>query len=298
MFLNNNSSRRTAHRLSVSVAAATVAGLGLAGSASAAGPTAPFTAFDKCPYTNTAVQSCLRTSVTSGSFKLGNAAVPINTSILLQGGFSRTGDGPNDFKFYDAVGAKTLQEVPLDVPGGLLGLVIPSEITSIPILGPLFTAAVNSVNGVTATAQKVGPIGFSFDNFNSGAGPAVSLPIRVHLENPFLGAKCYIGSADNPVTLNLTTGTTSPAAPNTPITGSSGTISFTDYGLESTGASLVDNAFGAPGASECGPFGFRWAVTPIVNLKEGLPASPGKNTAIMTGDLKLADASQVAASAQ
>ena len=269
-----------------------------ASAASAAGPTGDYVDFAHCPYTNTDVTTCLYSQTTSGSFKLGNANVPINQTILLQGGFRRVGTTAN-YQFYNAVGADTLQKVPLEVPGGLTGLVDRDAIRAIPLLGPIFDAAVNAVNGVTATAELVGPVGFSFANFNLQSGTAISLPIRIHLENPFLGSTCYIGSSSNPVTLNLTTGTTAPPAPNTPITGTSGVTELLPGGITKKSAlSLVDNAFAAPGASDCGPWGFQWAVTPIVNLKEGLPAAAGKNTAIQTGNLKLAGAAAVRNSVQ
>jgi hypothetical protein len=281
--------RRVAMASAIGIASA----VAMASSAVAADPPAPYTDFKNCPYTNLDVQTCLYSQTTSGSFKLGNADVPINKTITLQGGFRRIGTTA-DYQFYNAVGAKTLAEVPLDVPGGLTGLVVPSQITAIPILGPLFTAAVNSVNGVTATAQLVGPVGFSFANFNLSSGTAISLPIKIHLENPFLGSSCYIGSNSNPVTLNLTTGTTAPPAPNTPITGTPGLTQIQPGGITAkNGLSLVDNSFTAPAAQDCGPWGFRWAVTPIVNLKEGLPAAAGKNTAIQSGNLKLASATTV-----
>ena len=61
------------------VAAAVMAGaLGVsASSASAAAPTGDYVNFKYCPYTNTAVQTCMYSKVTSGSFTLGNASVPI-----------------------------------------------------------------------------------------------------------------------------------------------------------------------------------------------------------------------------
>jgi hypothetical protein len=48
--------------------------------------------------------------------------------------------------------------------------------------------------------------------------------VKVRLENPFLGSECYVGSNSSPVVLNLTTGTTSPPAPNKPIKGTVGNI--------------------------------------------------------------------------
>jgi hypothetical protein len=78
---------------------------------------------------------------------------------------------------------------------------------------------------------------------------AVQLPVKVHLENPFLGSSCYIGSNSSPIVINLTTGTTSPPPPNTPIKGSKGTIEVAGEGAIDIFRknSLVNNSFAARG---------------------------------------------------
>ncbi len=269
-------------------AASMVAVLGVsASSASASAPTGDFVNFKNCPYTNTAVDSCLYSKVTSGSFTLGNASVPITaaTPIVFQGGFSVD---PNTFEttFYSAVGADSLVKQPIKVPGGLIGLVDTGGFSG--LLISLFNAAVASVNDVTATAELAGAPKFDYFSFIIGAGTTLELPLRIHLENPFLGPNCYIGSSTTPVRLKLTVGTTAPPAPNSPITGSVGTISQNSGGSVTTasGATLVDNAFSVPAASNCGYLlPDMLVITTAVNLKEGLPAPAGKNTAIMTGDV-------------
>jgi hypothetical protein len=274
--------------------------LGVSGSAMAAAPTGSYTDFKYCPYTNPALTQCVYSRTTSGSFKLGNATVPITSStpLTLQGGLIDPGDGSPQ-TFVPAVGADSLVKVPLQVPGGLIGLVDTGGFGG--ALIALFNAAVASVNDVTATAEQVGTITFSAANTLSQSGTAVGLPVRIHLENPFLGSNCYIGSAANPVQLNLTTGTTSPPAPNTPISGTHGTLSFTDDFTitKLTGIKLVDNSFSAPAASGCGfTFLDQLLITAAVNLKEGLPSAAGNNAAILQGDTKLAGAAAVVASVQ
>ena len=76
------------------------------------------------------------------------------------------------------------------------------------------------------------------------------MPVKVHLENPFLGKTCFVGSSTSPIIWNLTTGTTNPPAPNNQITGTAGKIEFLEEGriLEAKGAKLVDNAWSAPEA--------------------------------------------------
>jgi hypothetical protein len=236
--------------------------------------------------------------VTSGSFKLGNASVPITaaTPVVFQGGFTVN---PDTFvtTFYPAVGADTLVKQPIKVPGGLIGLVDTGGFGG--FLISLFNAAVASVNDVYATAELAGSPKFDYINFVVGSGTALELPLRIHLENPFLGSNCYIGSSSTPVRLKLTIGTTAPPPPNTPITGSIGTISQNSGGTVTTsnGAKLVDNAFSVPAASNCGYLlPDRILITAAVNLKEGLPAAAGKNTAIMQGLVSNAVRGEVQAS--
>jgi len=271
------------------VAAATSAvALAASSSAMAAAPTGDYARFKYCPYANTSVLQCVYSKISSGSFTLGNASVPITSSnpIVLQGGIGPgdpdTGENP---WFNAANGGDTLSRTPLDVPGGLIGLVSTGGWSG--LLIDLFNAAVHSVNGVTATAELAGGIRFNATNILGGDGTGLTLPIKVHLQNPFLGANCYIGSNSNPVTLRLTTGTTAPPAPNRPITGNIGDTQFNpDFTITTTtGLKLVDNAFAAPAASDCGYLLLdKLLITAGVNAREGLPAAAGKNTAIQQGD--------------
>jgi hypothetical protein len=278
---------------------AAVAMLGLSGSAVAATPTGQWAPFKYCPYTNPSVTQCLLSTTTSGSFKLGNATVPItaSTPITLQGGLINTVSGTQTF--VNAVGADSLSKTKLKVPGGLIGLVDTGGFSG--ALISLFNAAVAAGNDVYATAELVGTPTFDLNNILTSSGVGLGLPVRVHLENPFLGSGCYIGSSSNPVQLNLTTGTTAPPAPNTPITGAPGTLSFSDDAsiVTDSGLKLVNNSFSAPAASNCGFLLLdKIVITAAVNLKEGLPAAAGKNTAILGGTTAIASAPDVASSAQ
>ncbi|HMJ35012.1 MAG TPA: hypothetical protein VK501_13955 [Baekduia sp.] len=281
----------------LAVAAVAAVGLSVAASSAVADPSGDYAQFKYCPYTNPAVASCVYSVTDSGSFTLGSGTVPITsaTPIVLQGGIPDAASGSTTF--YDAVGADTLSKTKLEVPGGLLGLMDTGGFTG--ALISAFNDAVAAVNDVYATAELVGPVTFDLNSLFAEDGTAVGLPIRVHLENPFLGPDCYIGSASDPITLHLTTGTTSPPGPNTPISGTAGTISFNDDYTITTdaGVKLVDNAFAAPAASNCGTtLVDKLLVTAAVNLKQGLPAAAGKNTAIQQGTSKLAGAAAVAAS--
>jgi hypothetical protein len=292
---------RKSFRTAVLTAVASAVVLGASSSAMAAGPTGEFVPFKYCPYQNAAVQTCVKSVTTSGSFKLGTATVPITaaTPITLQGGLSAN-PTTGATTFYNAAnGGVTLSSTPLNVPGGLLGLINPGGFFG--LLEQAFENAISSANGVTATAELVGPVGFDFLAFVTANGPAVTLPIRVHLENPFLGPSCYVGSASNPITLKLTSGTTTPPAGVAPITGSLGTFQASPSGQVSNaiGNKLVDNAFSVPAASNCGFLLLdKLLITAAVNLKEGFPSAAGKNVAILQGDTSLTAAQAVRDSVQ
>jgi hypothetical protein len=124
----------------------------------------------------------------------------------------------------------------------------------------------------------------------------------VHLENAFLGPKCYIGSSSKPVQVELTTGVTSPPEPNLPIEGSVGEVEFKEEGALTIikKNSLVNNSFSAPTAEGCGEqilFGiFTGAIDSAVNAELGLPSAAGHNTAVLNGTLENALGSAVLAS--
>jgi hypothetical protein len=167
-------------------------------------------------------------------------------------------------------GAPELSKTPLVLPGGLLGIELLGNLTE-----------------VTVTAEMAGPIKMFLAHALEGKGVAASLPIKAKLDNLLLGPSCYIGSDSEPISLNLTTGTTNPPPPNTPITGDPGITHLNFYGhLEQSHVSLVDNAFSSPGANGCGGPVIELVVDPSVDLKAGLPSPAGENTAIMNGEVQ------------
>jgi hypothetical protein len=158
----------------------------------------------------------------------------------------------------------------------------------------------NGLTGVTATTELAKPasnIGINTTHLINGVGTALSLPVKVKLDNPLLGSACYIGSSASPITLNLTSGTTSPPAPNKPISGNAGKLEFKDElnFIEITNNKLVDNAFAAPAASGCGGL-LAPVLDPIINAKLALPSAAGKNTAIQNNRVRQAVAEAVVAS--
>jgi hypothetical protein len=95
----------------------------------------------------------------------------------------------------------------------------------------------------------------------------------------------------------LTTGTTSPPGPNSPISGKVGKVEFKNgFALTVIKENeLVNNSFAAPEAEGCGGI-FSFLIDPLVDAKLGLPSTAGHNTAVLGGTLKDANATAVKAS--
>lgn len=250
-------------------------------------PTGEYAQFDDCPLSNPAVTRCLFSESSSGFFTIGNKTVPLKNPVKLQGGLDEI---LFPTKFYPAEDGNSLPPVAQPVPGGLLGITAPSWWPS--FLRELFNETINNgFTGVTATVEVTSQTGIEIHPFNllTQSGTALSLPAKIKLSNPFLGSNCYIGSNSNPVVLALTTGTTSPPPPNTPITGNPGTVSLNGSETIATfsGGKLVNNSFAAPGASGCGGL-FSFLVDPFVNEIVGVPSAAGHNTAVLEGKIQIA----------
>jgi hypothetical protein len=297
--MNKMVDRNRRRKLGVVLVLAAAAVALMAPAAFAGPPTGKYAVFSDCPLTATNVNQCLYSTTTSGEVKLGSAAVPISKTIILQGGVAEN-PTTGEESFVGAVDGNTLVKTALPVPGGLLGLVKCNEISNSYEREVCEWVFENSLTGVTATTELAAPassIGINEGNLIGGTGVALSLPVKVKLENPLLGSECYIGSNEHPIVLNLTTGATKPSLPNKEIKGKKGTFEFSDggnYAIDN-GVSLVENNFAAPGAEGCGGF-FSFLLDPILNAKEGLPAAAGNNTAILNDPVQIASAEAVLAS--
>ncbi len=284
----------------LALAIVSLAALGFAAPALAKKPTGAFANFGGCPTKTAGVNLCVFAQTTSGEFKIKKTEVPITKTITLQGGIIETESGAETW-VNAANGYETISKTPQTVPGGLLKIVAPKGWPE--ILQYLFNEFINKgITGVTATTELVGNITINRSALFTGAPDALNLPVRVHLENEFLGPSCYVGSKAHPVNVELTTGTTSPPLPNEPITGSLGEIEIKEEGtlviLKKN--SLVNNTFAAPEAEGCGSqilFGlFTGLVDDAVDSELELPSVSGNNTAVLKGTLENASAAAVIAS--
>jgi len=250
--------------------------------------TGNYTRFAQCPYSNLEVKKCLYSTTTSGEVVLGSKKVPIVNPVVLQGGTLKGVEGYA--QFVAASNGVTLSKAPQPVPGGLAGLVNCKEISEPFLRFSCELTFENGLTGVNSTLELARPaseIVVSENNLGGEIGTALKMPVKVHLENPFLGSNCYVGSSSSPIIWNLTSGETSPPEPNKPIKGDTGEAEFLEEGriLELKGATLVDNAWSAPGTSGCGGFLVELLLDPVVNASAGLPAAAGKNTAVLNNDI-------------
>jgi len=281
-------------RIATVLFAAALIALGLTGTAQAK-LTGNFTRFAQCPFSNLEVKRCLYATTESGEVVLGSKKVPIVNPVVLQGGAGAVDEETFNQHFFGASNGVTLSKAAQPVPGGLAGIVNCKAISE-PFLR--FSCELTFENGLTGLnstlelAKPASEIVLNEVNLIGEEGTALKLPVKAHLENPFLGSNCYVGSSSSPLIWNLTTGKTSPPKPNEPITGSPGTFKTLESGtiLEAKGNKLVDNAWSAPGATGCGGFLVELLLDPIINAASGLPASAGHNTAILNNTVFVASA--------
>lgn len=241
--------------------------------------TAPgYEAFAGCPSPeeNPAIGACFTTKIKSGHFKMGSKTVPIENPITFSGGWNSALQVS-----YNSKGG--LSKARQKVPGGVIGLT-----------GLTWLAELLGSNALTlyATTELAGTA-------SAPIQPPITLPIKVHLENPVLGSHCYVGSESEPILLKLITGTTNPPPPNEPITGVNPTLKedpTRPHVVLAENGTFVDNSFAAPAAHGCvlTLFGFLPVnIDGLVNSQSGLPSPAGTNETVQTADTALVETQYV-----
>ncbi|HEY3684686.1 MAG TPA: hypothetical protein VGL93_16750 [Streptosporangiaceae bacterium] len=277
-----NSVRRRRRALGVSGAVVAVLAVGaLASPASAATLKGAWAPFDRCPVDaasmlaadgQNTVASCNVADSPNGSIKLGNATATtgdtnLQFGLLVPSSGSATMVAP-------AGGAAV--SAPVSIPGGLLGLMCPSNV---PVISQICDGITNStLNKVTATVQPAGdPSGFSLGAGTSVGQPILTMPVKIKLSNPFLASTCSIGTDSDPIVLK-------------PQNESAPAVSFLRFDADGTpdtagamGATVLkgtlrDDTFAVPAAKNCGLAG---VIDLAVNLKEGLPSKSGDNHLVL-----------------
>jgi len=246
--------------------------------------TGEFERFNFCPSTTSGVVKCIVAVTNGGEITLGKKKTPIINKVTLQGGIDEANEETNISAFVGATNGITLSKTPQPVPGGLLGIVPPEKSPAlVKLLSKFFFE--NELTGINATLELAKPASeIQISNYNLlvEEGLAMKLPVKVHLENPFLGSSCYVGSSSKPIIWNLTTGPTSPLAPNVSIHGKAGFAELKEKSeiIELTENELVENAWAAPEATGCGGI-LSFLVDPVIDGQIGLPASDGNNTSVL-----------------
>lgn len=207
-------------------------------------------------------EKCVDIQNRSGNLNIKGFNVPLGESLEIRG--KLTADGRGGFNFTPPAGTNGFFATPVPVPGGLLGIEwIPG----------------NTVLAITELAGTSSNIHIDIETLS------IRIPVKVRLVNLLLGMDCHIGTTSNPVNLNLITGTTSPPAPNRPISGRVGTPSFDGRTITFRGNLNVENSFAVPGATECG-LGLG-LINSLVNLRLRLPSAAGNNSIEVVNDVAL-----------
>jgi len=238
---------------------ATVACLVFAGTASAVFPN-----FSDCPLRERG-NGCVDIRNTSGNLRIKEFNVPLHESLEIRGGLRATETGNT---FVPPRGTTGFFATPVPIPGGLLGI-------NFPIPG----------NEVLAITELAGPPSSIHVEIGD---QSIRMPVKVRLINFLLGMDCHIGTNSRPVTLTLITGTTSPPAPNRPISGRLGAFSAEgtaegDIVVRFIGNVNVENSFAVPGATECG-LGLG-LINSLVNAKLRIPSAGGNNSIEVTNNV-------------
>lgn len=280
-------STRTRLRAALVCAATAVTALVAAGPSSAATLNGGWAPLNRCPVDDPAmlaadgqqtIAQCLAASSQSGSITLGKVTAPVGATDLQLG----LVEDANTFTFSAIAGqGGALQAAPSRVPGGLLGVVLPSQVPQ-PLRGALQKLLDEGPLGVTATVEPAGPP-TDIDPFAALVPnqPIVTLPVKIHLKNVLLGSKCYIGSEKDPIVLRPENvggeqqsaitifdadGTPDPAG------------AFLDIGV--TGSDFGDDSFAVPRAHGCGPLGLG-LLDSAVDAQVGLPSPAGANRLVL-----------------
>jgi hypothetical protein len=282
--MTDNYKRLASIRRSVVVMAMAFASLLIAlsaASSASAQPKGEYAVFAECPTSNPELSACIVARAESGSITFGNTTVPIVNTQTLQGGFIDEESGA--MQFVAAAKGNTLPKTPQKVPGGLLGIKC-NEISNEGLRKACEAIFENKLTGVYATIELAAPasdIYLNEENLEAEMGTALSLPVKVKLENPLLGSECYIGSNASPIVVPLTTGTSGS------LKGKLGEIGTRAEGriLVISNDSLVNNTIAVPGVTGCGGI-FAPILDKIIDAKLGIPAAAPTNKVILNGTLE------------
>lgn len=239
--------------------------------------------FNRCPVTSPAMlkasgtkntPDCVASSSASATIKIGNLA-PVTSQSDLQFGLLSNSSG---FKIISPSEGSE-QSAPVSEPGGLSGLICPSTNPTVAHICKELSKN-GKLNKVTATLESAGyASNFSLDAGLSSGIPIVTLPVKIHLQNSFLGPNCFIGTHANPIILHPENATTPSVSAESFDGNGTPDPSGVMTAIFSTGGTQQDTSFSVPAATNCGTGG---KLTKPINRKAGLPAVTGKNSLVLT----------------
>jgi hypothetical protein len=270
---------------------ATFAGLASAGSAFAdhAWNTEPpvlngdWAPFNRCPIDDPAMLAvpgvgtevfCIAESSPSGSMTFGNLTVPFKATNHQYGVLESLEGRPSPGV---SPAGGILDAEPVELPGGIRELLCPSHGWHIRHIcrDANDQRWHREANAVTWTLESAG----NLTNWSLFAGlqpgvPIATVPLRIHLQNRYLGDDCYVGSEAEPIV----TQPASLALPEVEF------LAFATNGTPNETGPMADikskgsqgaSAFTVPAASGCGPYGI---FDQIIDNKVGLPSSAATNS--------------------
>lgn len=258
----------------------------------------PFKSLKECPaLSNTCLEATL-----GGSFQVGSLTLDLTKALKLQGGLTEAlgetefdGDDGESIEVAETFqpakdASKSLAAVKETVPK-LEELVEPAALSEAERKSYTKTAQ-KKVTAVIELAGSPSAIRANREELESGEAAGIVLPLKITLSSSFLGKTCSIGTAEEPLTVELATGQTSPPEGVEPLTGSIGeTKGYGEIqGFTAANALLVSNTYETPAASGCGSKG---GADDAIDAKLGLPAAPGRAQATIQATLALVEGTAV-----
>jgi hypothetical protein len=235
-----------------------------------AGPGA-WAPFSRCPVDDPTMLATQGFNVSTGTGTIGLCLSASSTHGSIAIGKLTTTTGNTNLQI-GLVGSNGLGGFTVVPPSAGSLVADPVQLTATPV-GP-----------VTAVTESAGtPSNFCLFCGISADQPIITIPIKIHLENPVLGPSCTIGSDQNPILLN---------PQNTDLSNAKSVgafFSFDSNGVpDSTpgpdGALLIsglvqaDDTFAVPGATGCGPHG---SLDGVVDGVAGVPSPSGSNHLVL-----------------
>ena len=254
--------------------------------------------FAGCPLSNPQTDVCFFAQAEGGELRIGHKAIPIAATITMQGGIHED-QASGRQQFIGAEGGETFSRVPQAIPGGRFEIAAPRSLPGYvrAIFDEFIDREATELTTTTEFAAPPSAVQIDTQDLVEAKGGGLSLPVKIKLGNPLLGASCYIGSDADPVLIPLTTGTTARMPGRPSLTGKPGHAHFKDeYNLVTLDEdALVNDSFPAPRATGCGG-ALAFLVEPAINAELALPVAAGGNEAILSGTLQTANAPAVRAS--